>query len=55
MKGLVFRHSFAREAAGRIGGWVDARALVSGVSPTRMQEVAEPEEGHLEGRMIERQ
>ena len=42
MKGLVFRHNLAREAAGRIGGWVDPRTFVSRVAPTRLEEVGEP-------------
>ena len=42
MKGLVFRHSLPREAAGRIGGWLSPRTFVSAVAPTRLEEVAEP-------------
>jgi len=42
VKGLVFRHSFVREAAGRVGGWIDPRAFVGRAAPTRLEEVAEP-------------
>ncbi len=42
MKGLVFRHNLAREAAGRIGGYLSPRTFVSRVAPTRLEEVAEP-------------
>ena len=42
MRALTFRHSYPREAFGRIGGFVSARAFVSRAAPTRLEEVAEP-------------
>ena len=42
MKALVFEHSFAREAPGRIGGFVNHRAFTGPIAPTRLREVLEP-------------
>ena len=42
MKSPEFRHSYPREAFGRIGGFLDPRAFVSRAAPTRLEEVAEP-------------
>jgi threonine dehydrogenase-like Zn-dependent dehydrogenase len=42
MKALVFQHSLAREAAGRIGGFVNHRAFTGPIAPTRLRDVPEP-------------
>src|SRR5260221_535345 len=41
VKGLVFRHSLAREAASTIGGRLDERAFVSRFAPVRIEDVGE--------------
>jgi Alcohol dehydrogenase GroES-like domain len=41
VKGLVFRHSLAREAASAIGGRIDRRAFVSRFAPVRIEDVEE--------------
>ncbi|HUC59922.1 MAG TPA: zinc-binding dehydrogenase [Streptosporangiaceae bacterium] len=41
MKALVFRHSYAREAASAIGGRVDQRAFVSRLAPVRVEDIDE--------------
>ncbi len=41
MKALVFRHSYAREAASAISGRIDQRAYVSRFAPVRLEDVAE--------------
>jgi len=41
VKALVFRHSYAREAASAIGGRVDQRAFVSRLAPVRVEDIDE--------------
>jgi threonine dehydrogenase-like Zn-dependent dehydrogenase len=42
MKALVFRHSLAREAMGKVAGSVSRRAFVAPFSPIALREVAAP-------------
>ena len=41
MKALVFRHSYAREAASAVGGRLDQRAFVSRLAPVRVEDIDE--------------
>ena len=41
VRALVFRHSFAREAAAAVGGRIDQRAYVSRLAPVRIEDVEE--------------
>ena len=42
MKALVFRHSLAREAMGKVGGVVSPRAFVAPFAPVALRDVDPP-------------